>query len=258
VEWNREKWNRAARLLWRAATWLATRVADVTVCDSNVVRNYFEHKYDTEMLFVPYGAKPIQAHTDSYKQLGLQNRNYFLFVGRLVPEKGVDVLLEAYRLSGCTVPLVIVGGNDKDCEYVTSLQSKAVGDVRFLGFRYGAEYESILAHAKLYVTASKLEGTSPSLLAAMGAQVCCLVNGIPENRETGGNSVLYFDGSAEDLAQKLAHAAADPAETALYAKAGYDYVRKHYDWDVVTKRYVEAYWAAITSPSGVMVTHEGS
>lgn len=50
VEWKREKWNRAARLLRRIATWLATRVADVTVCDSNVVRNYFESKYDTEML----------------------------------------------------------------------------------------------------------------------------------------------------------------------------------------------------------------
>ena len=254
VEWNREKWNWFARLVWRLATWLATRVASVTICDSNTVRKFFEHKYGKEMYYVPYGAKQIQGDMDLYKKFGLEDRGYFLFVGRLVPEKGVDTLLEAYKLSGSSLPLVIIGDNDKNPGYVASLRREASSNVHFLGFRFGPEYESLLAHAKVYVSASKLEGTSPSLLAAMGARVCCLVNGIPENRESGGQSVLYFNGTAADLAQKLARLAARSEEVERYAKAGLNYVREHYDWDVVTKRYAEAYWAAMTAPATSMVT----
>ncbi len=254
VEWNREKWNWFARLIWRLATWLSIRVGDVIICDSNTVRSLFERKYGKEILYNPYGAKQIQGAPDLYKKFGLDDQGYFLFVGRLVPEKGVDTLLEAYRLSGSSIPLVIIGGNDKDHSYVAALHRKAVGNVRFLGFRFGPEYESLLAHAKVYVSASKLEGTSPSLLAAMGARVCCLVNGIPENRESGGQSVLYFDGTPADLAQKLARLAAGSEEVEHYAKAGLDYVREHYDWNVVTERYAEAYWAAMTAPATSMVT----
>ncbi len=206
------------------------------------------------MFYIPYGAKQIQSYSNLYKEFGLQHQGYFLFVGCFVPEKGVDTLLQAYQLSGCSLPLVIIGDNDKDPGYVAALRHKAAGNVHFLGFRFGPEYESLLAHAKVYVSASKLEGTSPSLLAAMGARVCCLVNGIPENRETGGHSVLYFDGTAADLARKLAHCAARPEEVERYAKAGFDYVCEHYNWDVVTKRYLEAYSAAMTAPATSIVT----
>jgi glycosyltransferase involved in cell wall biosynthesis len=211
--------------------------------------------YGKEMLYIPYGSKQIQGQSDLYKQFGLEDKGYFLFVGRFVPEKGVDTLIEAHRLSGSTLPLVIIGDNDKAPDYVAALRSKAGGKVHFLGFRYGAEYESVLAHSRAYVSASKLEGTSPSLLAAMGARVCCLVNGIPENCETGGQSVLYFDGTAADLAQKMALLTDNPTEAERYAEAGLDRVRELYDWDAVTARYLEVYSAAIGSePSPVSLS----
>ncbi len=256
VEWNRDKWNWIARLVWRMLTWLAAHSANVIVCDSNTVRGYFEQKYGKEMLHIPYGSKQIQGDSDLYKQFGLEDKGYFLFVGRFVPEKGVDTLIEAHRLSGSSLPLVIIGDNDKNPDYVATLRSRAADNVHFLGFRYGAEYESVLAHSRAYVSASKLEGTSPSLLAAMGARVCCLVNGIPENRETGGQSVLYFDGTAADLAQKMALLSDSPEEMERYASAALDRVREFYDWDAVTKRYLATYRAAIgLGPSPVSVSN---
>ncbi|EQD77960.1 glycosyl transferase, group 1, partial [mine drainage metagenome] len=177
--------------------------SDTTICDSQTVRTFFEKRYGAKIHYIPYGAKHIESVSDVYKTFGLEHRNYFIFVGRLVPEKGVECLLEAYNMLSTDLPLVIVGDNEDDPEYVASLHRHAGNNVRFFGYRYGDEYESLLLHSCLYITASKLEGTSPSLLAAMGAHVCCLVNSIPENRETGGDSVVYFNGTSQDLLAKL-------------------------------------------------------
>jgi glycosyltransferase involved in cell wall biosynthesis len=241
VEWKREKWGPVARAVWKIATWLAVRVAHAAVCDSQTVKDLFEKRYGVKMVYIPYGAKRIEKVSGVYRNFGLEQGKYFIFVGRLVTEKGVDTLLDAYNALKTEIPLVIVGGNELDPDYVASLQRRASAKVHFLGYQYGEEYESLLYNARAYVSASKLEGTSPSLLAAMGANVCCLVSAIEENQETGGDSVLYFDGSAEDLAQKLMVLCEQPDVVEEYGARGYDRVISLYNWDAVTEQYLDAY-----------------
>ena len=241
VEWRREKWNGIARMIWKISTWLAARVADIVVCDSQTVRRLFEQLYDIEIQHIPYGAKSFDNVSDVYQSFGLEDQRYFIFVGRLVPEKSVDVLIDAYNELGTELPLVIVGDNENDPEYVSMLHKRAGANVRFVGYRYGNEYESLLSHARAYITASKLEGTSPSLLAAMGARVCCLVNAIPENKETGSDCVLYFNGSTSDLVEKWRMLLRQPETIDQFAAKGYERVRLHYDWDAVTTQYLAAY-----------------
>jgi len=241
VEWEREKWGRIARVVWKISTWLAIKVANVAVCDSRTVKTLLDKRFNANLLYIPYGAKRIESASRRYEFFGLEQLRYFIFVGRLVPEKGVDVLLDAYSRVATDMPLVIVGDNEQDTGYVAMLHRKASANVRFLGFRYGEEYESLLANARAYVTASKLEGTSPSLLAAMGAHVCCLVRAIPENIETGGEGILYFDGATADLAQKWRKLSQDTELLKKYASKGYERVTGLYNWDVVTKQYLAAY-----------------
>jgi glycosyltransferase involved in cell wall biosynthesis len=241
VEWEREKWGKIARMIWRMSTWLAVRVANLAVCDSQTVRIFFESEYGTKLRYIPYGAKLITRSSNEHESLGLRTGRYFIFVGRLVPEKEVSLLLDAYSRLDTEMPLVIVGDNENDPEYVSMLRRKAGANVKFLGYRYGGEYESLLSHARAYITASKLEGTSPSLLAAMGARVCCLVRSIPENQETGGEGVLYFDGTIDGLAEKWRSIAGDDELLREYATKGYERVTSHYDWGAVTRQYIDAY-----------------
>jgi glycosyltransferase involved in cell wall biosynthesis len=241
VEWKREKWNGLARMIWKISTWLAVRVANTVVCDSQTVRSLFEKRYNIAIRHIPYGAKSFDNVSDVYRSFGLENQRYFIFVGRLVPEKSVDVLIDAYNELGTDIPLVIVGDNENDPEYVWMLRNRARANVHFLGYRYGNEYESLLSHARAYITASKLEGTSPSLLAAMGARVCCLVNAIPENKETGSDCVLYFDGSTSDLVAKWRALLKHPETIEQFAAKGNERVRSHYDWDAVTTQYLATY-----------------
>jgi glycosyltransferase involved in cell wall biosynthesis len=242
VDWDREAWGWIARVVLKISYWLAVRVANTIVCDSRTVKTIFEKRfYANNIRFIPYGAKCIDNVSKSYQQFGLERLNYFIFIGRLVPEKGVDILLDAYAMLATSMPLVIVGDNELHAEYVAMLHRKAGVNVKFLGYRYGEEYESLLYNACAYITASKLEGTSPSLLAAMGAHVCCLVRAIPENMETGGDGVLYFDGEIEDLVNKWHMIIEDTETLNKFASKGYKRVVSHYDWDAVTTQYLAAY-----------------
>lgn len=243
VEWRREKWGGVAKIVWKIATWLATRVATARVCDSQTVQSFLQERYETSIDYIPYGSNCIEEASDAYKTFGLEASKYFLFVGRLVPEKGVDTLLDAYNELNTDLPLVIVGDNENNPAYVESLRQRAGENVKFLGYRYGEVYESLLLHSRAYVSASKLEGTSPSLLAAMGASICCLVNGIPENRETGSNAILYFDGSAQDLCQKLQMLIDDSEIVNEYRRKGRERVLNYYCWDAVTRQYLTSYRA---------------
>ena len=90
----------------------------------------------------------------------------------------------------------------------------------------------------MYVSASMLEGTSPSLLSAMSAGVCCLVNGIPQNRSTAGGSVaLYEQDDLADLARIWQALLDDPQRVASLAASGQAHQRRFYDWDVIARRY---------------------
>ncbi|MFK5913737.1 MAG: glycosyltransferase [Woeseiaceae bacterium] len=241
VEWDRDNWGWMAKKIWKIATWLSVRVSDKVICDSKVVGDYFMSLFQNDIEYIPYGAKVLDKSLELDETLGLKKKSYFLFVGRFVKEKAVDVLIEAYNKVDTNFPLILIGDNENDQDYVEELKSMAGSKVQFFGYRYGDEYESILVNARVYVSASMLEGTSPSLLAAMGAEICCLVNGIKENRETGGDGVIYFDNSVEDLVEKLNLLAKNNVMLEEYARKGFDRVKNHYDWGVVTNNYLNCY-----------------
>ena len=108
-----------------------------------------------------------------------------------------------------------------------------------LGYRFGKEYEAILHNALLYISASELEGTSPSLLAAMGANVCTLVNGIEENLATLGNSGTVFKkNDYNSLTEKWQYFIDNPSEIENMAQIGHQHVLDNYSWDVIAKQYL--------------------
>lgn len=243
IEWNREKWGYLARLVWKVATWLAFRVSNTVVCDNRYVIDFFEERYSRSMCYVPYGANKIEPtnEIEFITSIGLKPKSYCVFVGRLVKEKAVDVLINAYKGLNDSVPLVIVGDNEHNQDYVKFLKRSAGNNTLFLGFRYGKEYEQILSNALIYITASRLEGTSPSLLSSMAAGLCCLVNAIPENKETGADCVVYFDGSVNNLKEKIEHLLLNPQTINYYGGKAIERVESVYDWDKVASDYLNIY-----------------
>jgi glycosyltransferase involved in cell wall biosynthesis len=246
LDWTRSKWNRAARAYLQLAERCAVQFADALIVDSSVIADYYRRRYGRETAYIAYGADTSALADDSIvRRLGLSPGGYVLFVGRLKPEKQVHHLVEAYRGLETDVPLAIVGDDPFSQEYVRKLKAMADERVRFLGYAYDDAFRQLCAHARIYITASAVEGTSPALLGAMGAGACVLVNGIAENLETIGDAGFsYAPNDPADLRRQLARLLADPDLTRQSGERARERVRTVYNWEHVTDQ-IEALYSSL-------------
>ncbi len=242
IEWKREKWGRLAKFVHRLGEKFAARLANDIVVDNEEVGAYYHRTFDVPTTLIAYGANEPELDPGRSARLlerhSLTSGRYFLFVGRIVPEKGVRELIEAYKSIRTEYPLVIIGDDDSRSEYRNRVFAEASDRIRFLGFVYNEDYEQLLLNACMYLSASRLEGTSPSLLSAMGAGVCCLVNGIAENLATVKGAVpTYRENDLADLVTVWQALVDDPQAIAAAAERGRQCVREHYSWDAVADGY---------------------
>jgi glycosyltransferase involved in cell wall biosynthesis len=249
--WNRSSYSRWVRAALRATSWAPLYVAHTTVVDSSHVKGWYLKTYGKAPIFIPYGAKISSRNPDLdvLHRFGVKEDGYILFVGRLVPEKGLHHLVKAFNELGTQskLQLVVVGGNPYGSAYELSLK-RMVGEnrVRFLGYVYGPDMENLFKGAYLYVTASELEGTSPALLSAMGFGNCALVSDIPENLETIGNAGLTFRSrDVQDLHDKMLYLISQPEFVRTYREKAVERVTALYSWDSVADRMEELYLSLV-------------
>jgi glycosyltransferase involved in cell wall biosynthesis len=239
-DWERPKWGFVARKVLRLAATLAVRWADHLIIDNHPSIDYFRREFelaDDDFTYIPYGADlEPPTETDELEALGLTPRGYLLFVGALVPDKGPDVLLDAYARVGGDLPLVVVGDSPFAEEFRRELHEAAARDprVRMVGYAYGDAYRQLVANAQAYVHPARHEGTSPALLQAMGYGNCIVSSDIVEAREVVGDAALTFvGGDSSSLAAALERVIDDEALAADLRGRSLARVREKYNWDDV-------------------------
>jgi glycosyltransferase involved in cell wall biosynthesis len=248
-DWERPKWGRFARRVLKASARLAVGLADSIITDSMVSQQYYWEQFGKKTEYIPYGADITEAPTsDALAHYGLSRRCYILFVGRLVPDKGVHLLVEAFGGLHTDLNLVIVGDSPLFPEYVQRLKSTCDSRIKFLGFVFGEPYRQLCANAFAYVQPSLVEGTSPALLAAMGAGNCVVVNGIPENLETIGDAGLAFTrNDPADLRRILQMLIDFPGAVDVYRARARQRVMDVYNWDTIALQHERVYRSLLTS-----------
>ena len=179
-------------------------------------------------------------------------------MARLVPEKGVHTLLEAYEKSGLKLPLIIAGGSSHSSEYCQKIESMAEQinidagkrhteqKVILTGFVQGKELEELYSNALLYILPSEIEGMPLSLLEAMSYGNLCLTSDISENADvTEEHGFSFVSKDVDDLAKKLTELCdniEDIRNTEIYSRdAIQKFILGKYNWDDVTKRTLECY-----------------
>lgn len=243
LDWQRAKWGGFATKFLLFGEKMAAKYADEIIVLSRGVQQYFMETYGRGTKYIPNGItepeiKPAHLITEKY---GLGKNDYILFLARLVPEKGVHYLIEAYAKLDTDKKLVIAGGSSHSDDYMNRIKEMAAQDERIImtGFAEGLELEELYSNCLCYVLPSDIEGMPISLLEAMSYGCRCLVSNIAENLEVVGDYALSFEkGNVEDLREKLSTVL---KEMYVHNMDIRSFVLTHYDWDSIVDRTLQLY-----------------
>lgn len=247
IDWQREKWKSGfGSKFIRQGEKNAVKYADEIIVLSKGVKKYFMDTYGRETHFIPNGVNRPEVReakliTDNF---GLEKDSYILFLGRLVPEKGIRYLVEAFKNVKTDKKLVIVGGSSDTDSFMKELKELAKGDDRilFTGFVQGALLDELYSNAYIYTLPSDLEGMPLSLLEAMSYGNCCLVSDIPECAEVVEDKALIFQKkNVEDLQEKLQDACDHPEMVMKMKNQAADFICAKYNWDEVVDKTLALY-----------------
>ena len=246
LDHQRAKWGRFARSYIMLGEKCAVRFAHEIIVLSRGVQQYFRDTYGRETVFIPNGVTRPRRRTaeEIRERFGLEKDGYILYLGRLVPEKGISYLIDAFQKVSTDKKLVIAGGSSDTDAFAAELKEQAAGDGRilFTGFVQGAVLEELYSNAYLYVLSSDLEGMPLSLLEAMSYSNCCVVSDIPECAEVVENCGVTFPrGDAAALADTLQTLCDAPETVETYRSRACDFICEKYDWDRVVRQTLELY-----------------
>ena len=246
LDWQRAKWGRFASFVIKFGEKMAAKYADEVIVLSKNVQDYFKDTYGRNTVFIPNGIdrpekRKAELITEKY---GLEENGYFLFLARIVPEKGAHYLIEAFRGIDTDKKLVIAGGSSQAFDYMEKIHRMAAEDDRVImtDFVQGQILEELYSNAYAFVLPSDVEGMALSLLEAMSYGNCCLVSDISENTEVTEDKALVFEkGNIDDLKNKLEYMLQNPEKVEEYKKQSSDYICGKYNWDDVVEQTVEIY-----------------
>ena len=247
IDWQREKWKSGfGSKFIRQGEKNAVKYADEIIVLSKGVQTYFKDTYGRETRFIPNGVNrpELRAARQIAAKFGLEKDSYILFLGRLVPEKGIRYLVEAFKQVKTDKKLVIAGGSSDTESFMEELKELAKSDERilFTDFVQGEILDELYSNAYLYTLPSDLEGMPLSLLEAMSYGNCCLVSNIPECTEVVEDKALIFKKSdVNDLRKKLQEACDEPEKVKALKEEAADFICRKYNWDEVVKETLELY-----------------
>ncbi len=243
-DWAREKWKGFARWYQRRCERVAVTTPNVVIADAKGVQDRYRELYQAASVFVPYGANIRRdERTDALQKWQLTPNGYILFVGRLVPENGAHLLLDAFGQVSTSKKLVIAGDASYSEEYKRELKSTTDSRVIFTGYAFGDEYAQLSSHAYLYVLPSAIDGTRPALLDQMGFSNCVLVRDSAVNMEVVGNCGASYGGDAEteNLAGELTELIGDQSRVAVLRNKASTRIQNFYNWGFITEFYEDLF-----------------
>lgn len=244
LDWQRSKWGGFATKYIKFGEKMAAKYADEIIVLSKDVQQYFKDTYNRDTRYIVNGVnKPEKKEASIIKdKFGLEKDSYILYLARIVPEKRLDLLIDAFKKIDTDKKLVIAGGSSHTNDFLDEIKQKASEDSRIImtGFVQGEEFQELFSNTYLYCLPSDVEGMPISLLEAMSYGRNCLVSNINENTQVCKDYATSFEKSnLEDLTEKL--------KDCLQGKNRHNeeeissYILEKYNWDNVVEETEKLY-----------------
>lgn len=240
LDWKRSKFSKIGRKILLKSEEKVTKYANriITLCESD--QKHFITKYNLQTTMIPNGAKKPTFRDAKLidANYGLQKDSYILFLARIVPEKGLHYLINAFNSIVCpSKKLVVAGGNSHSLDYYQKIVLLANNNpnIIFTGFVEGQVLDELFSNAFLYVLPSTIEGMPISLIEALSYKNICLCSDIDELLSVNSKNCHYFRSTDEkDLQEKLVDFMSNPKK---------EYLRENIflDWEEVAKQTNDVY-----------------
>lgn len=246
IDWQRAKWGNFASKYIKYGEKTAVKYADKIIVLSKNMQDYFMKEYGRETVYIPNSSsvQTIREVNLIREKFGLEKNSYVLFVGRIVPEKGITYLIDAWKQISTDKKLVIAGGVSDSTEYTEEIKSLCEGDdsIILTDFVQGEILDELYSNAYVYCIPSDLEGMPLSLMEAMSYGNCCLVSDIKEHLEMVDDKAVAFKKSnVNDLKLKLQELLNDEETVNKYKKESSDYILNKYNWENVVTETLKLY-----------------
>jgi glycosyltransferase involved in cell wall biosynthesis len=263
------KWGAFARVCLQTAEQISLRVPHATIVVAPFLQEHYQRKgHPVEHITNGVTLPPPGIGSCHIRELGLTPNNYFLFLGRLTPEKRPDWAIRAFhQTDNAGFKLVIAGGSSATDEYVCELKTLAApaGDgIIFTGPVYGSLKDELLANARAFVLPSRLEGLPITLLEAMSHARPCIASDIPPHVgviQDGVNGFLHRADDWEHLRQRVTDIIRTEAhDLAKIGEAARATVAEEYDWEGITDQIERLYGRVLlhSRPSGYLSQSAGT
>lgn len=251
LEWMRDKWSWWIKECFKISEYCMIKHSDIIVCDSKAIKEYVDNKYKKlhkETYFIPYGAYLNQEVcktdivNDLYKKYKLSENNYYLIVGRFVPENNYKIMIKEFMSTNTEKDLVIIS-NVEENKFYKELKEETKFEtderIKFIGPVY--DKNTLLYFRKnafAYIHGHSAGGTNPSLLEALATTKLNILYNAIYNVEVGMMSSLYFskkDGDLKTIIEKCEQM--DKKMIEKYEKLALDRIKNLYTWKLVVEEY---------------------
>ena len=246
-EWMRAKWSKLVRTYWKYSEKKMVLGSDLIVCDSKNIEKYIQTMYAIKnTIFIAYGAETRKSLCDKkkYKEWlenkKLKENEYYLIVGRFVPENNYEIMIKEYMKSHTKKDFAIITNSNPGFleELENRLHFSKDSRIKFVGTVYDQELlKSIREVAYGYFHGHEVGGTNPSLLEALASTKLNLLLKVGFNEEVAEDAALYWTKEDGNLSQLIDRC--EDIDREQLGKKAKERIKTAYSWEYISKKYAE-------------------
>ena len=244
MEWLRPKWKGLGARYFYFAARMATRLYDLIITDADAMRAVYLKEFNTDSKVIAYGAPDISRQSFPLKpSWGLETDDYYLIVGRLIPDNNADLIIQGFLQANSGKKLVVVGDVPYQDEWAENLKSMSHPNLLFLGYIVDpAELMALYQHCFVYLHGHEFGGTNPTMLKAMACQCAILALDTSFNREMLQNGAfgVFFEKLPASVGQQMTNLEERPQQVRDLKIKVIKGLTEKYNWDAITESYLDA------------------
>ena len=242
LEWLRPKWKGLGALYFRMAARMATRFYDTIITDAEAMRKIYLEQFGRDSVVIAYGAYVKKTRmTPLIRKWLLNIEDYYLIVGRLIPDNNADLIIKGFVQSSTTKKLVVVGDVPYKDEYADAVKAEKDPRVIFTGYiTDSTELAELYHNCYVYFHGHEYGGTNPTLLKAMGYGTAIAALDTVFSREVLQEELYgyYFQKDPAAVTSFIEWAEQHPEAIKDRKNNTRDGIGTKYDWETITSLYL--------------------